>query len=162
MIELCTGLVNLLKEKSLTLATSESCTGGLIAKSITDVSGCSSVYYGGVVSYDNSVKQNILGVKEKTLSLHGAVSAETAYEMALGVKKALNTSIGISTTGIAGPLGGSEEKPVGTVYIGIAYGDNLVETRRLNIGSSLSRDEIRHEATRIVLEWVSEKISKNY
>ena len=125
MLSLCEKIVSILKEKKLTLSCAESCTGGLIAKSITDVSGCSSVFYGGVVAYDNSVKMNILGVKDETLSTFGAVSFETAREMALGVKSALKTDIGISTTGIAGPDGGTPKKPVGTVYIGIAIGDTV-------------------------------------
>ena len=78
MLELCTKIVDILKQRGLTLSTAESCTGGLVAKSITDVSGCSSVFYGGVVSYDNSVKQGVLGVKEETLNTYGAVSYETA------------------------------------------------------------------------------------
>lgn len=158
MLMLCEKIVSKLKEKGLTLATAESCTGGLIAKSITDVSGCSSVFYGGVVAYDNSVKENVLGVKAETLSAFGAVSYETAREMAHGVKRALNTSIGISTTGIAGPGGGTEKKPVGTVYIGIAM-DGLVESVRLDIGQHCSRDEIRNEACRKLLALLLEKIS---
>lgn len=158
MLMLCEKIVSKLKEKGLTLATAESCTGGLIAKSITDVSGCSSVFYGGVVAYDNSVKENVLGVKAETLSAFGAVSYETAREMAQGVKRALNTSIGISTTGIAGPGGGTEKKPVGTVYIGIAI-DGLVESVRLDIGQHRSRDEIRNEACRKLLALLLEKIS---
>ena len=147
MLEICTDLVKLLNEKGLTVSCAESCTGGLIAKSITDVSGASSVFWGGVVSYDNSVKMGILGVKEATLSNFGAVSYETACEMAVGVKNALKTDIGISTTGIAGPGGGTPNKPVGTVFVGIAY-KNTVESVLLRIDSSLSRDEIRHKATR--------------
>lgn len=160
-MESCSLLIKLLRNKSLTLSTAESCTGGLLAKLITDVSGCSSVFFGGVVSYDNSVKQGVLGVKAETLELHGAVSSQTASEMAIGVRRTLGTSIGISTTGVAGPTGGSPEKPVGTVYIGIAIGDE-VETRRLNLSSSLSRDEIRHETTKLLFEWLVEKISKSY
>jgi len=158
MFTLCTKLVELLKSKELTLSCAESCTGGLIAKSITDISGCSEVFYGGVVSYDNSVKMNILGVKEQTLESVGAVSHETAREMALGVKRALKTDVGISTTGIAGPSGGTAEKPVGTVYIAIATADG-VESFRLDIGSSLSRDEIRHRAAYRILELLMKKLA---
>jgi len=158
MFTLCTKLVELLKSKELTLSCAESCTGGLIAKSITDISGCSEVFYGGVVSYDNSVKMNILGVKEQTLESVGAVSHETAREMALGVKRALKTDVGISTTGIAGPSGGTAEKPVGTVYIAIATADG-VESFRLDIGSSLSRDEIRHRAAYQILELLMKKLA---
>ena len=158
MLELCTKIVDILKQKGLTLSTAESCTGGLIAKSITDVSGCSSVFYGGVVSYDNSVKQGVLGVKEETLNTYGAVSYETAREMAQGVRRALNTDIGISTTGIAGPGGGTPTKPVGTVYIGIATSDS-VQSIRLNINENFSRSEIRAQACYQLLKLLLEKLS---
>ena len=158
MYELCEALVNKLKEKNLTLSCAESCTGGLIAKSITDVSGCSSVFYGGVVSYDNIVKMGVLGVKEETLKAHGAVSYQTAEEMASGVKRACSTDIGISTTGIAGPGGAVPGKPVGTVYIGIAINDTI-ESARLDLGSENSRDTIRQNAVSELLTRLLEKIS---
>ena len=161
MKELCERLVSLLKEKGLTLSCAESCTGGLISKSITDVSGCSSVFYGGVVSYDNSVKERILGVKSDTLSTYGAVSYQTAMEMAQGVKSALNTDIGISTTGIAGPGGGTPEKPVGTVFLGFSY-KGITESVLLSIDSSLSRDEIRHSALYQILTLLYKKIGESY
>lgn len=154
-------LVNILKEKGLTLSCAESCTGGLVAKSITDISGCSSVFYGGVVSYDNRVKMGILGVKESTLRDFGAVSEQTAREMAQGVCEACQTDIGISTTGIAGPGGGSAEKPVGTVYIGAFVGGEVF-AKRLNISPSLSREEIRSEAVRLLLSYIIDKIKEKY
>lgn len=158
MYELCRALVNKLKEKKLTLSSAESCTGGLIAKCITDISGCSEVFYGGVVSYDNIVKMNVLGVKEETLNKYGAVSFQTAEEMALGVKRACSTDIGISTTGIAGPGGAVPSKPVGTVYIGIATRDT-VESLRLDLGEYETRDKIRHMAVYQILSKLLEKIS---
>lgn len=161
MIKLATELVNTLKEKGLTISCAESCTGGLIAKTITDVSGASSVFFGGVVSYDNSVKMGILGVKKSTLEAHGAVSAQTAEEMALGVCNACKTDIGISTTGIAGPTGGTDEKPVGTVYVGMCLSGNGF-SKRLCISPSLSRDEIRHEAVRALIALITDKIKENY
>lgn len=154
-------LVKLLKEKGLTISCAESCTGGLIAKTITDVAGCSSVFWGGVVSYDNSVKMGLLGVSEDTLKAFGAVSEQTAKEMALGVSRACKTSIGISTTGIAGPDGGSPEKPVGTVYIGVCIGGE-VSAKRLNISPSLSRSEIRCEAVKLLLSYLIDKIEEKY
>ncbi len=154
-------LVRLLKEKGLTLSCAESCTGGLVAKSITDISGCSSVFYGGVVSYDNSVKVGLLGVKEGTLRSFGAVSEQTACEMARGVCNACKTDIGISTTGIAGPSGGSDEKPVGTVYIGACVSGEAC-AKRLNICPSLSREEIRCEAVRLLLSYIIDKIKEKY
>lgn len=161
MYKLCEAVVNKLKEKNLTLSSAESCTGGLIAKSITDISGCSSVFYGGVVSYDNVVKMGILGVKEDTLKKFGAVSYETAREMALGVKKACFTDIGISTTGIAGPGGAVPGKPVGTVYIGIATKEG-VESIRLDLGENNSREVIREKAVREILSLLLDKIDKIY
>lgn len=157
----CLELIGLLKEKGLKISCAESCTGGLASKSITDVSGVSSVFYGGVVSYDNSVKINALGVKEQTLSSFGAVSHQTAEEMALGVSQLCGTDIGISTTGIAGPDGGTPKKPVGTVYIG-AFVNGKAFSKRLDIGSSLSRDEIRHRATALLFEFAIQKIMENY
>ena len=112
--------VALLKEKNKTLALAESCTGGWLSKIITDVSGASAVYQGGVCSYSNQVKMNILGVKEETLSSYGAVSEQIAIQMAEGVRKALNSDIGIGITGIAGPLSDNTAKPVGLIYVAIA------------------------------------------
>lgn len=116
-------LADELKARSLTLATAESCTGGLIGKSITDVAGASACYRGGVISYCCDLKRKLLGVREESLAEtdFDAVSAQVAREMAEGVLKLTGADIAISTTGLAGPGGGSEEKPVGLVYIGIAY-----------------------------------------
>lgn len=161
MNDIAKKIVSALAERNLTISTAESCTGGLIAKTITDVSGASCVFWGGVVSYDNSVKENVLGVEHKTLETVGAVSHDTACQMALGVKRVIKTDIGISTTGIAGPGGGTPEKPVGTVYVAIAYKDT-VEGFLLSIDPSLSRDEIRKEATKRLLSMAYEKIVKNY
>jgi len=110
----------LLKERGLTIAIAESSTGGLISHLITNVPGSSDYYKGTVVAYDNEVKVKILGVKRETLEEHKSVSYETAEEMAQGVRKALDTDIGLSDTGIAGPTGGTTERPVGLFYIGIS------------------------------------------
>lgn len=109
-----------LKKKEYTLAVAESCTGGLIGNRITDIPGSSEYFSGGIISYSNQVKMDKLGVKRETLSEYGAVSRSTAWEMAVGVKNSLQTDIGLSVTGIAGPDGGSKEKPVGLVYLGLA------------------------------------------
>jgi len=111
----------MLIEKKITISTAESCTGGHIADRLTNMSGVSSVYKGSVVAYSNDQKIKLLNVDEKTLKEHGAVSEETAVAMAIGVQKKFATNIGISTTGIAGPGGGTAKKPVGLVYIGFAY-----------------------------------------
>lgn len=154
-------LVNLLKSKCLTLSCAESCTGGLVAKTITDVSGCSAVFLGGVVSYANDVKVNVLGVKSETLLRYGAVSKETAEEMAEGVKKLCSADIGISTTGIAGPDGGTDEKPVGTVYVGFSYKGETVAFN-LALDKNMSRDEIRQSTVEKILEFTYDKIFQSY
>jgi nicotinamide-nucleotide amidase len=119
----------LLKEKKFTLALAESCTGGLIANLVTDVAGSSDYFLFSGVTYSNEAKMNILNVEQSTLAAHGAVHEQTALEMAKGVRLAANADWGISTTGIAGPTGGTDEKPVGTVCIGIA-GPGLGKAKR--------------------------------
>jgi len=111
---------NRLRELGLTLATAESCTGGLLGHRITGVSGSSDYYLGGIVSYNNKAKMELLGVKKQTLEKFGSVSEETVREMAQGVKSLFKTDLGISISGIAGPTGGSPEKPVGLIYIGLS------------------------------------------
>jgi len=106
-----------LKEKGETLALAESCTGGYIAHLITSVAGSSAYFMGGVIAYDNRVKEDILGVKTQTLKKFGAVSVECAREMAVGARKRFKTDLAIATTGIAGPMGAVKGKPVGLVYI---------------------------------------------
>jgi nicotinamide-nucleotide amidase len=118
-------VASLLSQKQLSLAAVESCTGGLLSKMITDLPGSSKYFWGSVVSYSNQAKQSLVGVKETTLQEYGAVSRETAAEMALGIKQLSGVDIAVSITGIAGPDGGSEEKPVGLVYIGLAYKDKV-------------------------------------
>lgn len=113
-------LANLLFEKKLTIAAAESCTGGLVSHKLTNVSGSSTYFYRGIVAYSNEAKVKILEVPEEIIRMHGAVSSETAVAMAEGVRKISGTDIGVSTTGIAGPTGGTTEKPVGLVYIGYA------------------------------------------
>lgn len=130
--ELERALIELLKIKSCKVATAESCTGGLISKRVTDVSGSSEVFDGGIVSYANEIKHKLLGVNEDTLKQFGAVSEQTAREMAVGVCKLMNADYGISVTGIAGPSGGTAEKPVGLVYIACAFGDDCT-VKQLNL-----------------------------
>ena len=115
-------IISVLSGRGLTLAVAESCTGGLVGYRITSVPGSSECFRGAVVAYANSVKSKVLGVEAATLRRHGAVSAETAVEMARGVRRALGARIGVSVTGIAGPTGGTEEKPVGLVYIALSAG----------------------------------------
>lgn len=111
----------LLSEKNLRLVTAESCTGGMIAAAMTDRSGSSSVFERGYVTYSNEAKIEELGVKSETIETYGAVSEQTAAEMAQGALKNSHADVALSVTGIAGPNGGTEEKPVGLVYIGVAF-----------------------------------------
>ena len=127
-------------EAGKTLATAESCTGGLIAKRITDVSGSSSMFGYGAVTYANEAKMKLLSVKKETLEKHGAVSPETAAEMAEGVRKLSGADIGVATTGIAGPGGGTKEKPVGLVYLGVSSKNG---TRTLRLTLTQGRDRVR-------------------
>ena len=115
-------LVKVLAEKKMTCATAESCTGGGVGYTITGVSGSSAVFWGGVISYDNSVKRDVLGVPEEVLATKGAVSSECAAAMAEGARRLLKTDLAVSLTGIAGPGGGTAEKPVGLVWFGLASG----------------------------------------
>jgi nicotinamide-nucleotide amidase len=154
------GVVGLLLTKhGLSVATAESCTGGFVAHQLTQVPGSSRYFYGSVVAYSNDVKMKLLGVQESTLARYGAVSEQVACEMAEGARKQLGTSIGISTTGVAGPDGGSPEKPVGTVWI--AYSDekqtlarklSLTKERTLNIQLTCNA----------LLNWLRHQVSEVY
>lgn len=124
-------LVKALIEKKLTCATAESCTGGGVGYAITGVPGSSAVFWGGIISYDNSVKQGVLGVPEKVLATKGAVSSECAAAMAEGARRLLKTDLAVSVTGIAGPGGGSAEKPVGLVWFGLASKTGTVTEKRI-------------------------------
>ena len=116
-------VARLLTEQRLTIAVAESCTGGLIAHQLTNVSGSSAYFVGGVVAYANEVKEQVLGVSGETLAAHGAISEETVREMAGGARRLFGTDVAISSTGIAGPTGGTPQKPVGLVYVALAAQD---------------------------------------
>lgn len=118
-------LAEYLKLYNLTITTAESCTGGLIAGTITNVAGISSHFKEGIVTYSNEAKQKYLGVKPETLSRYGAVSEQTAREMVTGILRASGADTAVAVTGIAGPDGGTPEKPVGLVYIGYGMGDDI-------------------------------------
>lgn len=115
-------VVKTLNEKGLVLATAESCTGGLIAKRITDVSGSSAVFNCGVVSYSNEIKESVLGVSHKTLETYGAVSEQTVREMVKGVLRISGADIAVSVSGIAGPTSDNTKKPVGTIWLAVSNG----------------------------------------
>lgn len=120
----------LLIANNLSLSTAESCTGGGVAALITSVPGSSGYFKGGIVAYDNEVKKNLLGVSPETLFAYGAVSRETVIEMAKGAMNRLKTDCAIATSGIAGPGGGTLEKPVGTVWIAVAYKNEIVTMKQ--------------------------------
>lgn len=148
--------VKTLENHKKTLALAESCTGGLVSKLITDVSGASAVYEGGVCSYSNSVKMKILGVKEETLRTFGAVSENTAREMSQGVRKALGADIGVGITGIAGPLSDGTNKPVGLIYISVCS-EKFEKTVELkNNFTENVREQNRLSAAKTALDLISE------
>ena len=149
--ELSVKVLCALRKAGLTVSFAESCTGGLVATRLTSVAGSSDVVLGGVVSYSNDVKKNVLGVKEETLLTLGAVSEETARQMAEGVRACTGSSVSVSVTGIAGPGGGSEKKPVGTVCFGVCFPDGT-RTVTQHFDSSLSRGEIRFLASDYALK----------
>ena len=137
--------------QGITIGTAESCTGGLVGKTLTDLSGSSAYYQGGIISYANAIKEQVLGVSPETLSKHGAVSEETATEMVQGVFRVLHTDYAIATTGIAGPGGGSREKPVGLVYIGIGTPQGITVHKELFIGN---RESIRQSVVEKAIQYM--------
>lgn len=141
-------VAKMLVDKSMTISVSESCTGGLISSHLINYPGISSVFMEGCVTYSNEAKISRLGVKKETLDKYGAVSEQTAKEMAEGIAKNFNTNVGLSTTGIAGPEGGSDEKPVGLVYVGIYINGKTTVKKFLFNGN---RQAIRLRATKNLL-----------
>lgn len=146
-------IAKILIDKKLTIATTESCTGGLLSSKFTDVSGSSAFVHLNLVTYANEAKHKMLGVSLDTLKYHGAVSEECSYEMAKGLYDLTNADICISTTGIAGPTGGTAEKPVGLMYSTI-YTKNKFETYRIALPSNIERVKMKEEFVKAVLEKV--------
>lgn len=141
-------VVNLLLKRGLTIAVAESCTGGMLGQRLTTVSGSSEAFLGGVISYSNEAKIKMLGVPKEVIEQHGAVSEECAREMVKGVQSQFGSDLAVSITGIAGPGGGSEEKPVGLVYIGVANGNLIDVYQNLFPGT---RETVRTRSTQIAL-----------
>ena len=139
------------------LAVAESCTGGLLGERITNIPGSSDVFLGGVIAYDNDVKLNLLGVRAEVIERYGAVSEEVALEMASGVREKLGADVGVSVTGIAGPGGGTTEKPIGLVWIAVHA--SKVKARRFHVGGD--RAEIRQRAAQAALEMVRRELSND-
>lgn len=149
----------LLKAKGWRLAAAESCTGGLVGHRLTNVAGSSDYYMGSVTAYANETKMRILGVRAETLEAHGAVSAETVIEMSEGICKALGADLGIAISGIAGPGGGSAEKPVGTVWFGVA-GPQGTRTRRfLFKGDRIAvKEQAAETALQLGIDYLNSKL----
>ncbi|HNR03361.1 MAG TPA: competence/damage-inducible protein A [Bacillota bacterium] len=148
-------VLKLLQKKNLTISLAESCTGGLVASRLTDIPGASASLISGVISYSNESKINMLKVKEETIRKYGAVSPQTAEEMAVGAKRLSNTDIGLSITGIAGPDGGSVEKPVGLCYIGIAIGKSVNVQKIMLTGN---RNRIRWGSSSRALDFLRREL----
>ena len=148
-------VIEKLRERGLMLATAESCTGGLCAKRLTDVAGASQVFCGGVVSYTNDVKMRLLGVKEETLAQFGAVSGETAREMAEGVRKATGADVAVSVTGVAGPSSDEMGNVVGTVFIAFSSEQETVSEK---LQLSGDREKIREQSVNAMLWLAMRKI----
>ena len=151
MMTLCCDVLNRLQGK--TLVTAESLTGGGIGAALTAVSGSSSVYKGGIISYTNAVKHHILGVKTETLDQFGAVSSQTAAEMAAGVREVLHADVAVSVTGLAGPGGDDYGNPVGTVFLGYCDADRLV-TKKCHFSGN--REAVRNQTIQAALNLVLE------
>lgn len=149
----------LLRERGLTIAVAESCTGGKLGDMITSVSGSSEYFLGGIISYSNHAKMDLLGVHGSTLVTKGAVSGDTAKQMAAGARKALRAKVGVGITGIAGPTGGTRKKPVGLVYIAVSSDKGVYCTKNLFRGT---RKQIKIEATNRALEMTKQFLLRKY
>jgi nicotinamide-nucleotide amidase len=150
-------VVQMANHKKLRFGFAESCTGGLCSHRITNVSGASSVFMGSVIAYDNSVKEKFLGVESNTLESFGAVSIETAQEMARGLREKMNLDVSISITGIAGPHGGSLEKPVGTVCVGFS---TKVSTEAVRLQFFGEREILKNRFSQAALFTLLEQLEK--
>ncbi len=149
---------DLCRERKLTLATAESCTGGLVAAAITDIPGSSDVFDRGFVTYSNEAKQVLLGVGRDLIAEHGAVSAQCAKAMAQGALNAAGTSIAVSITGVAGPGGGSPEKPVGLVFMACADRAGGFHARECRFGD-IGRDEVRRKSVIAAFALIEEALA---
>lgn len=148
----------MLSKKNFSLSVCESCTGGMLGSIITEIPGSSEYFKGGIIAYSNELKKKIIGVKNKTLKNFGAVSRETAKEMALGLKKLTHSDIGISITGIAGPGGGTKDKPVGLVYIGVILNKKIMVEKNIFTGS---RQQIRKKACEKALKLLIQMLKED-
>ena len=142
---------DILSERNLTISIAESCTGGLIGNLITNIPGSSHYFLGGIIAYSNQSKEDLLNVSSETIKKYGAVSDQTVQEMAEGVKKRFKSNMGLAVTGIAGPGGGSKEKPVGTVFIGLAVGNEIFSGKYSFHGT---REQIKQKTAYTSLDFI--------
>jgi PncC family amidohydrolase len=150
----------ILTEKRLTLAAAESCTGGLVASRITDVAGSSAYFLGGIVAYSYEAKAALLGVSWNTLNTHGAVSYEAVIEMAQGARRVFHTDIAVSVSGIAGPGGGTPDKPVGTVWVGLATPSGAEARHFVWDGDRIENKRLSSEAAlQFILDYLEGKLA---
>ena len=152
-------LINMARKRELTIATAESCTGGGIGAALTAISGASDVFEGGIIAYANAAKINLLSVPAKTIGIHGAVSEQTAMAMADGARKTLNTDLAVSVTGIAEPTGGTFDKPVGTVWIGLAQKARATRAEHY-LFTNKTRESVRRETVIAALELLKKTIDR--
>ncbi|MBR5913301.1 MAG: CinA family protein [Selenomonadaceae bacterium] len=152
-------LGKILREKNLTIACAESCTGGLLTSRLTDVAGSSAYVQGSIVSYSNEIKNSVLKVKAETLKEFGAVSEQTARQMSSNVRELFKTDIGVGVTGIAGPDGGSVEKPVGTVYISVSNSDKTF-VKKFNFNGS--RIEIKNQSCNAAMSMIKDLVGGKF
>ena len=157
--ELLERLFILLEQKNITVSTAESCTGGLIAGAITSLAGVSSYYREGFVTYANEAKKKYLNVPSSTIEKHGAVSHQTAFYMVHGLLKNTGADVGVAVTGIAGPTGGTDDKPVGLVYIATCAKDDATVTKNIFSGD---REEVRRKTVDTALKLLIQKIEENF
>lgn len=148
----------LLEKKNIKVSTAESCTGGLVAAALVNVAGISNWFEEGYVTYSNTAKQKLLGVDKDALEQFGAVSEQTARQMAIGAAKAAGCQAAVATTGIAGPDGGTDEKPVGLVYIGAVVRDDVVIEKHIFKGD---RADVRKQSTQAALELLEQMLEKD-
>jgi len=156
MDDLLNNIAQLLISKKIMIATAESCTGGLIGHSLTNISGSSEFFERGIISYSNQAKIELLGVSEQALEKFGAVSEEIAKAMAEGVRKNASVDIGLATTGIAGPTGGSKEKPIGLVFIGLSSEhDTIVKQYNFKGDRLENKYSTLHQALHMLYQYIS-------
>lgn len=152
-------IASILRKRGWQLASAESCTGGLVSSRMTDLSGSSEFIRANFVTYSNEAKVKYLGVEQKTLDRYGAVSAQTAHEMVCGLMLHTACDVAVATTGIAGPTGGTEEKPTGTIYVGVKIKDKVF-VERFNLNPKYSRTRMKRKFTKQALEFLLEQLTK--